>query len=46
MDTCRPAPDSDAGDADLSLMSYLDCCEKAYAEYAKRVEADYQSSFQ
>src|SRR5215475_14421731 len=25
MDTCRPVPDSEAGDADLSLLSYLDC---------------------
>jgi polyketide biosynthesis 3-hydroxy-3-methylglutaryl-CoA synthase-like enzyme PksG len=46
MDTCRPVPDSTAGDADLSLLSYLDCCEMAYAEYARRVpEVDYRSSF-
>ncbi|TXH70591.1 MAG: hydroxymethylglutaryl-CoA synthase family protein [Lysobacteraceae bacterium] len=46
MDTCRPLPDSEAGDADLSLLSYLDCCEKAFQEYCKRVEgADYASSF-
>lgn len=38
MDTCRPLPDGDAGDADLSLLSYLDCCEGAFREYAKRVE--------
>ena len=38
MDTCRPAPDKEAGDADLSLLSYLDCCEKAFLEYSKRVE--------
>lgn len=47
MDTCRPVPDSEAGDADLSLLSYLDCCENAYLEYEKRVEdADYQRTFQ
>lgn len=47
MDTCRPAPDSEAGDADLSLLSYLDCCEQAYQEYRKRVaEVDYRSTFQ
>ncbi|MET0320651.1 MAG: hydroxymethylglutaryl-CoA synthase family protein [Duganella sp.] len=47
MDTCRPAADSESGDADLSLLSYLDCCENAYLEYRKRVpEADYASSFQ
>ncbi|WP_281988844.1 hydroxymethylglutaryl-CoA synthase family protein [Aquimarina aggregata] len=46
-DTCRPVPDSEAGDADLSLLSYLDCCENAFKEYQKRVEGvDYQSTFQ
>jgi polyketide biosynthesis 3-hydroxy-3-methylglutaryl-CoA synthase-like enzyme PksG len=46
MDTCRPTPDGEAGDADLSLMSYLDCCESAYKEYAARVTGvDYRSSF-
>ena len=37
MDTCRPSPDGDAGDTDLSLLSYLNCAENAYLEYAKRV---------
>lgn len=47
MDTCRPIPDSEAGDADLSLMSYLDCCEQAFLEYQKRVAgADYKETFQ
>lgn len=46
MDTCRPAPDREAGNADLSLLSYLDCCEKAFLEYQKRVEgADFAKSF-
>jgi len=46
-DTCRPIPDSEAGDADLSLMSYLDCCEQAFNEYQKRVTGvDYQKTFQ
>lgn len=46
MDTCRPVPDSDAGDADLSLLSYLDCCEGAFGEYRKRVEgADFANTF-
>jgi len=46
MDACRPAPDSEAGNADLSLLSYLDCCENAFLEYQKRVEgADYAKSF-
>ncbi|WP_139492057.1 hydroxymethylglutaryl-CoA synthase family protein [Brevibacillus dissolubilis] len=47
MDTCRPVPDSEAGDADLSLMSYMDCCEQTFREYQRRVpEADYQETFQ
>ncbi|TVZ38743.1 hydroxymethylglutaryl-CoA synthase [Alteromonadaceae bacterium 2753L.S.0a.02] len=46
MDTCRPSTDSEAGDSDLSLLSYLDCCENAFLEYKKRVEvADYVKSF-
>lgn len=47
MDTCRPVPDSEVGDADLSLLSYLDCCENAFLEYQKRVvDADYRETFQ
>ncbi|WP_367387403.1 polyketide biosynthesis 3-hydroxy-3-methylglutaryl-ACP synthase PksG [Bacillus vallismortis] len=47
MDTCRPIPDSEAGDSDLSLMSYLDCCEQTFLEYQKRVSgASYQDTFQ
>lgn len=46
MDTCRPTPDSDAGDSDLSLLSYLDCCENAFLEYQRRVTgADFAESF-
>ena|SRR5579864_852 len=46
MDTCRPIPDSEAGDADLSLLSYLDCCENAFREYHLRVpEADFAKTF-
>jgi polyketide biosynthesis 3-hydroxy-3-methylglutaryl-CoA synthase-like enzyme PksG len=46
MDTCRPVPDSEAGNADLSLLSYLDCCENSFREYQKRVEGvDYQTTF-
>lgn len=47
MDTCRPVPDSEAGDADLSLMSYLDCCEQSFLEYQRRVgDVNYKSTFQ
>ncbi|ABF90176.1 polyketide TA biosynthesis protein TaC [Myxococcus xanthus DK 1622] len=46
MDTCRPVADSEAGDADLSLLSYLDCCENAFREYTRRVPAaNYAESF-
>jgi polyketide biosynthesis 3-hydroxy-3-methylglutaryl-CoA synthase-like enzyme PksG len=46
MDTCRPIPDSEAGDADLSLLSYLDCCENAFLQYQRRVIAvDYRQTF-
>ena len=47
MDTCRPEPDSEAGDADLSLLSYLDCCENSFREYQRRVEGvTYRETFQ
>jgi polyketide biosynthesis 3-hydroxy-3-methylglutaryl-CoA synthase-like enzyme PksG len=47
MDTCRPIPDGEAGDADISLMSYLDCCEQTFLEYQRRVEGvNYKDSFQ
>lgn len=46
MDTCRPVPDAEAGNADLSLLSYLDCCENSFKEYQKKVEeADYEHTF-
>ncbi len=46
MDTCRPGPDTEAGDADLSLMAYLDCCAGAYDDYARRVDgADFRETF-
>lgn len=46
MDTCRPSTDSEAGDSDLSLTSYLDCSENSFLEYQKRVSgADYGRTF-
>ncbi|NGO11408.1 hydroxymethylglutaryl-CoA synthase family protein [Streptomyces sp. HC44] len=46
MDTCRPLPDSEAGNADLSLLSYLDCCENSFREYQRRVgDVDFVSTF-
>jgi 3-carboxymethyl-3-hydroxy-acyl-[acp] synthase len=47
MDTCRPIADGEAGDTDLSLLSYLDCCENSFVEYRKRVgDVHYRDSFQ
>lgn len=37
MDTLRPRPDLEAGDSDLSLLSYLECLQQTYAGYAARV---------
>jgi polyketide biosynthesis 3-hydroxy-3-methylglutaryl-CoA synthase-like enzyme PksG len=46
MDAGRPVPDVEWGDVDLSLLSYLDCCEQSYRHYQSRVEGvDYQDSF-
>lgn len=46
MDSCRPSPDADAGDIDLSLLSYLECSKQAFKQYCKRVEdVDFASSF-
>jgi polyketide biosynthesis 3-hydroxy-3-methylglutaryl-CoA synthase-like enzyme PksG len=45
-DTCRPDAETETGDADLSLMSYLDCLEGAYGDYARKVDgADFRESF-
>lgn len=46
MDTCRPLPDLETGDADLSLLSYLDCLAGAFQAYTDRVEgADFKETF-
>lgn len=46
MDTCRPIPDSEAGNTDLSLMSYLDCCEQTFLGYQRKVAGvDYRNTF-
>jgi polyketide biosynthesis 3-hydroxy-3-methylglutaryl-CoA synthase-like enzyme PksG len=46
MDTCRPEPEIETGDPDLSLMSYLDCLEGSYEAYINKVEgADLQETF-
>lgn len=38
MDTCRPMPEIETGDPDLSLLSYLDCLENSFKSYVKKVE--------
>lgn len=38
MDTCRPLPDLETGDPDISLLSYLDCFENSYQNYESKVE--------
>ncbi|UJF34774.1 hydroxymethylglutaryl-CoA synthase family protein [Paenibacillus hexagrammi] len=47
MDTCRPTPDGEVGDADLGFMSYLDCCERSFLEYQNRVnDVNYRDTFE
>lgn len=38
MDTFRPRADLEHGDPDLSLLSYLDCLEVSYRNYARKVK--------
>jgi polyketide biosynthesis 3-hydroxy-3-methylglutaryl-CoA synthase-like enzyme PksG len=46
MDTCRPAVHLETGDPDLSLLSYLDCLEASYTDYASKIDgASYQQTF-
>ncbi|AFX98610.1 ptzI [Candidatus Endolissoclinum faulkneri L2] len=36
-DACRPTPETETGDADLSLISYLTCIEQTFARYREIV---------
>ena len=46
MDTCRPAPDVEAGDVDLSVLTYIDCLYGAWSDYLRKVrDADPIASF-
>lgn len=46
MDACRPLPEIELVEADLSLLSYLDCLEAAFKIYMQRVEgADFINTF-
>ncbi len=40
MDACRPDAEQETGDADLSLLTYLDCLEQSFAAYRARVGGD------
>ncbi len=46
MDSCRPTPEIETGDSDLSLLAYLDCLEQSFKAYAAKVEgADFVETF-
>ena len=46
MDTCRPLPELELGDVDLSLLSYLDCLENSYKAYEAKVDgAHFRDTF-
>ncbi|MGE4048573.1 MAG: hydroxymethylglutaryl-CoA synthase, partial [Acetobacteraceae bacterium] len=46
MDSCRPTPEMETGDVDLSLLSYLDCIENSFLAYRERVGlVDFQDHF-
>ncbi|MFD9717243.1 hydroxymethylglutaryl-CoA synthase family protein [Streptomyces sp. NPDC059076] len=37
MDTARPGPEIELADADLSLVAYLECTVRSFADYCRRV---------
>jgi len=46
MDTYRPLTDLETGDADLSLLTYLDCFDNCFQNYTQKVEGvDFQETF-
>lgn len=46
MDTLRPRGDLEAGDSDLSILSYMKCLEESFLHYSSIVEdVDFVSSF-
>jgi polyketide biosynthesis 3-hydroxy-3-methylglutaryl-CoA synthase-like enzyme PksG len=45
MDSCRPSPDIETGDPDLSLLTYLDCIRGAFADYQSETGADFATYF-
>lgn len=46
MDACRPSPDVETGNADLSLLTYLECLERSFEAFQRRVgPVDFQEHF-
>ncbi len=46
MDGFRPQPDMETGDADLSLLSYMDCLKNSFEAYCEKVDqVSYQHTF-
>jgi polyketide biosynthesis 3-hydroxy-3-methylglutaryl-CoA synthase-like enzyme PksG len=46
MDTLRPRPELEAGDSDLSLLSYMTCLQESYDHYSELVEGvDLRTTF-
>lgn len=46
MDACRPTPEYETGDPDLSLLSYLECLSSSFQSYSEKVEgADFCDTF-
>lgn len=39
MDSCRPTPEMETGDADLSLLTYLECIENSFLAYQRKAPA-------
>ncbi|NVB40710.1 hydroxymethylglutaryl-CoA synthase family protein [Pseudenhygromyxa sp. WMMC2535] len=46
MDVCRPQAELETGDPDLSLLSFLDCLEHSFRQYAEQVsDVDFRTTF-
>ena len=45
MDSCRPTPEIETGDADLSLLTYLECIEHSFLAYQRKSPATRFGSF-
>ena len=46
MDTCRPLPEIETGDSDLSVLVYMECLENSFKHYASRTKGiDFNKTF-